>query len=111
MTGKRLMTAPDPLGPSAARHRVGSCEACGDRARAVATYQIPMGVFCAVVSGRCAAAGRPPPVGSWGQAVERAPPTAGTWASTLTRWPTSSKPNRQRWLVAEPPLLEPGGSP
>jgi hypothetical protein len=37
----------------------------------VATYQTPVGVFCATVCNRCVDAGNPPPVRSWGQACER----------------------------------------
>jgi hypothetical protein len=63
---------PDPLGPSRRCPRAGRCEACGaTRALEVATYQTPVGVFCATVCHRCVDAGNPPPVRSWGQACER----------------------------------------
>jgi hypothetical protein len=67
-----VTAALDPLGPSA-RCPLGSrCEACGgDRRLEVATYQTPVGVFCATVCGRCVAAGSPPPIRSWGQACQR----------------------------------------
>jgi hypothetical protein len=67
------MTAtPDPLGPTVGCPLGGLCEACGSSHRlAVATYQTPVGVFCATVCRACMAAGNPPPVRSWGQACER----------------------------------------
>jgi hypothetical protein len=66
------MAWPDPLGPSRRCPRGGRCEACGaTRQVDVATYQTSVGVFCATVCGRCVDAGNPPPVRSWGQAVER----------------------------------------
>ena len=44
------MTGPDPLGPSRRCPRAGRCEACGTtRQLEVATYQTPVGVFCATV--------------------------------------------------------------
>jgi hypothetical protein len=62
----------DPLGPVARCPLAGRCEACGTaRQLAVAAYQTPVGVFCATVCGPCVAAGKPPPVRSWGQACER----------------------------------------
>jgi hypothetical protein len=65
------MTGPDPLGPSRRCPRAGRCEACGaTRALEVATYQTPVGVFCATVCNRCVDT-RNPPVRSWGQACER----------------------------------------
>ena len=66
------MAGRDPLGPSAACPRAGRCEACGGtRALEVATYQTPVGVFCATVCGRCLRVGMAPAVRSWGQACER----------------------------------------
>jgi hypothetical protein len=66
------MAKGDPLGPSAACPRAGRCEACGTpRTLEVATYQTPVGVFCATVCCRCLRAHNPPPVRSWGQACER----------------------------------------
>ena len=65
------MAWPDPLGPGVGCPRVGCCEVCGARAREVATYQAPVGVFCAVVCDSCVAAGKAPPVRSWSQAVWR----------------------------------------
>jgi hypothetical protein len=63
---------PDPLGPSRRCPRAGRCEACGaTRQLEVATYQTPVGVFCATVCTPCVDAGNPPPVRSWGRAVER----------------------------------------
>jgi hypothetical protein len=62
----------DPLGPSRRCPHAGRCEACGaTRQLEVATYQTPVGVFCATVCGPCVDAGKPPPVRSWGGAVER----------------------------------------
>jgi len=37
----------------------------------VATYQTPVGVFCATLCRACVAAGTPPPVRSWAQAAWR----------------------------------------
>ena len=66
------MAGGDPLGPSAACPRTGRCEGCGTtRQLDVATYQTPVGVFCATVCGRCLRTDNPPPVRSWGQACER----------------------------------------
>jgi hypothetical protein len=66
------MACPDPLGPSRRCPRAGRCEACGrSRGLEVATYQTPVGVFCATVCGPCIDAGKAPPVRSWGGAVER----------------------------------------
>lgn len=62
----------DPLGPSPNCPLGRRCEACGaGRDLEVATYQTPVGVFCATVCCRCVAAGNAPPVRSWGQACER----------------------------------------
>jgi hypothetical protein len=70
--GERLTGDQDPLGPSDACPRIGRCQACGTaRGRAAATYQTPVGVFCATVCDWCVAAGNPPPVRSWAGAVER----------------------------------------
>jgi hypothetical protein len=66
------MACPDPLGPNRRCPRAARCQACGTvRQLAVATYQTPVGVFCATVCHACVAAGNPPPVRSWGQACER----------------------------------------
>jgi hypothetical protein len=63
---------PDPLGPSRRCPRAGRCEACAaTRHLEVATYQTPVGVFCATICAPCVAAGNPPEVRSWGQACER----------------------------------------
>jgi hypothetical protein len=67
-----MTTWPDPLGPCRHCPRARRCEACGaTRLLKVATYQTPVGVFCATVCDRCMAAGNPPPVRSWPGAVER----------------------------------------
>jgi hypothetical protein len=66
------MTRPDPLGPSRRCPRAGRCEACGaTRQLEVATYETPVGVFCATVCDRCVAARNAPPVRSWLGAFER----------------------------------------
>jgi hypothetical protein len=66
------MGGPDPLGPSRRCPRAGRCEACSaTRHLEVATYQTPVGVFCATVCDRCVAAANPPPVHSWLDAFER----------------------------------------
>jgi hypothetical protein len=66
------MAWPDDLGPSRRCPRAGRCEACGaNRAVDVATYQTPVGAFCATVCDPCVAAGNPPPLRSWLEAVER----------------------------------------
>jgi hypothetical protein len=45
---------------------------CGSgRELEVATYQTPVGVFCATVCWSCVDAGTAPPVPSWARAVER----------------------------------------
>ena len=63
---------PDPLGPSRRCPPARRCEACGaTRALEVATYETPVGVFCATVCGQCLSLGMAPPVRSWGQACER----------------------------------------
>ena len=67
------MTGPDPLGPSRRCPRAGRCEGCGTtRDLDLATYQTPVGVFCATVCDPCVAAGKAPPVRSWLEAFERA---------------------------------------
>jgi hypothetical protein len=66
------MAWPDPLGPSRRCPRAARCEACGaTRHLEVATYQTPVGIFCATVCDRCVDAGKAPPVRSWPAAVER----------------------------------------
>ncbi len=66
------MTGLDPLGPSPRCPRAGRCEACGgSRDLEVATYQTPVGVFCATVCDPCIDAGKAPPVRSWVEAFER----------------------------------------
>lgn len=62
----------DPLGPSRRCLPAGHCEAYGaTRQLGVATYQPPVGVFCATSRDPCVAAGNPPPMRSWPGAVER----------------------------------------
>src|SRR5215211_2405189 len=69
---ERLMTGPDPLGPSRRCPRAGRCEACATTRRLeVATYPTPVGVFCATVCNLCAEARNAPPVRSWLEAFER----------------------------------------
>jgi hypothetical protein len=67
------MTAwPDPLGPSRRCPGAGRCEVCGaTRQLEVATYQTPVGVFCATACGPCIEAAKAPPVRSWPGAIER----------------------------------------
>jgi hypothetical protein len=66
------MTGLDPLGPSPRCRRASRCEACGaTRALEVATYQTPVGVFCATVCTPCVDARKAPPVRSWLEAFER----------------------------------------
>ena len=70
--GERLMTGPDLLGPSRRCPRAGRCEACGTTRRLeVATYQTPVGVFCATICDSCVEARNAPPVRSWLEAFER----------------------------------------
>jgi len=70
--GERLMTGHDPLGPSSRCPRADRCEACGTTRRLdVATYQTPVGVFCATVCDPCVDTRNAPPVRSWLQAFER----------------------------------------
>jgi hypothetical protein len=62
----------DPLGPSRRCPRAARCQACGAAHQLdMATYQTPVGVFCATVCRSCVAAGAAPPTRSWGQACER----------------------------------------
>ena len=62
----------DPLAPSPDCPLGDRCQACGGtRHLEVATYQTPVGVFCATVCWPCADAGNPPPVRSWSQACQR----------------------------------------
>lgn len=67
------MTAPaDPLGPTVRCPRGGRCEVCASaRDLEVATYQTPVGVFCATVCGPCIDTDKAPPVTGWALAVER----------------------------------------
>jgi hypothetical protein len=62
----------DLLGPTSRCPRAGRCQACdAGRELEVATYQTPVGVFCATVCSRCVTVGKAPPVRSWGEAVWR----------------------------------------
>jgi hypothetical protein len=66
------MAQPDPLGPTTRCPRDDRCEVCGGaRDPQVATYQTPVGVFCATVCRPCVAVGPAPPVRSWSQAIWR----------------------------------------
>jgi hypothetical protein len=66
------MTGPDLLGPSPRCRRAGRCEACGTPSGLeVATYQTPVGAFCATVCDPCIDAAKAPPVRSWLAAFER----------------------------------------
>jgi hypothetical protein len=66
-----MTTTPDPLGPTVGCPLGRRCGACGGSQRlAVASYQTPVGVFCATVCRACVAAGAAPPIRSWGQACE-----------------------------------------
>ena len=67
------MTAPGEwLGPVIRCPLGDRCEVCGSgRDLDVATYDTPVGVFCATVCGTCVAAGKAPPVRGWAQAVCR----------------------------------------
>jgi hypothetical protein len=67
-----MTAAPDPLGPTVGCWLGRRCEACGGSQRLeVATYQTPVGVFCATICCACVAADAAPPIRSWGQACER----------------------------------------
>jgi hypothetical protein len=66
------MDWPNDLGPSRRCQLAGRCEVCGaTRQLEVATYQTPVGVFCATVCDACVNTGNPPPVRSWLEAFER----------------------------------------
>ena len=66
------MTAGDRLGPVAACPLGGRCEACASEWDLdVATYQTPVGVFCATACGPCIDQAKAPPVRGWATAVER----------------------------------------
>jgi hypothetical protein len=67
------MTSPgDQLGPSVRCPLGVRCEVCGSQWDLdVATYQTPVGVFCATVCDPCTTPDKAPPVRSWTQAVER----------------------------------------
>jgi hypothetical protein len=66
------MAGPDPLGPSPRCPRARRCEACGaPRQLDLATYQTPVGVFCATVCDPCVDAGNSPSVRSWLEAFDR----------------------------------------
>ena len=71
--GASAMTAPgDRLGPVAQCPQADRCEICGSgRNLDVATYQTPVGVFCATVCGPCIDQAKAPPVRGWATAVER----------------------------------------
>ncbi len=62
----------DQLGPVAACPLSDRCEVCGSGHEVdVATYDTPVGVFCATVCGPCVDQAKAPPVRGWAQAVER----------------------------------------
>ncbi len=66
------MSAGDRLGPVAACPLGGRCEACGSGQELdVATYDTPVGVFCATACGPCIDQAKAPPVRGWAQACER----------------------------------------
>ena len=67
------MTAPgDRLGPTTRCPLSDGCEVCAStRDLDVATYQTPVGVFCATVCDPCIDQGKAPPVRAWVQAAER----------------------------------------
>jgi hypothetical protein len=66
------MSEGDRLGPAAACPLGARCEACGSgRDLDVATYDTPVGVFCATACGPCIDAAKAPPVRGWATAVER----------------------------------------
>jgi hypothetical protein len=70
--GERPVTGPDPLGPTRRCPRADRCEACGTTRRLdVATYQTPVGVFCATICDPCVDTRNAPPVRSWVEAFER----------------------------------------
>jgi hypothetical protein len=67
-----MTAAPDPLGPTVGCPLGSRCAACGDGQRLeLATYQPPVGTFCATVCWPCVAVGNPPPVRTLGQAAWR----------------------------------------
>ncbi len=66
------MAAGDRLGPTVRCPQGDRCEVCGSgRELDVATYDTPVGVFCATVCGPCVTEGKAPPVRGWATAVER----------------------------------------
>ena len=66
------MAAGDRLGPTIRCPCGDRCEVCaGTRDLDVATYDTPVGVFCATVCGPCIDQAKAPPVRGWAQACER----------------------------------------
>ncbi|HEY2956657.1 MAG TPA: hypothetical protein VGM21_00385 [Actinomycetota bacterium] len=62
----------DPLGPVDECPLGERCEACGSgQDLDVATYQTPVGVFCATACGPCIDQATPPPVRAWATACGR----------------------------------------
>jgi hypothetical protein len=62
----------DPLGPTARCPLGDACEACaGTSELEVATYDTPVGVFCATVCGLCADQATAPPLHGWAKACDR----------------------------------------
>jgi hypothetical protein len=65
------MSAVDVLGPAATCPVGAACAVCGGSEDLdVATYDTPLGVFCATVCARCADVHKPPLLLSWGRAAE-----------------------------------------
>jgi hypothetical protein len=65
------MTATNQLGPTTACPVADACSICtGSEGLDVATYDTPLGVFCATVCARCADVRKPPVLLSWGRAAE-----------------------------------------
>jgi hypothetical protein len=70
--GGGAMTALDPLRPVDRCPLGDRCEACGSGQELdVATYDTPVGVFCATVCGPCIDQAKAPPIRGWATAVER----------------------------------------
>jgi hypothetical protein len=66
------MAEGDRLGPTVRCPLGDRCEVCASaRDLDVATYQTPVGIFCATVCDPCADAAKAPPVRGWATAVER----------------------------------------
>jgi hypothetical protein len=86
------------------------CEACGStRELDVATYDTPVGVFCAAVCGPCVDEGKAPAVRGWAIACERVAAHCEHLGVDLDQMATIRQAQRDQELPGRTPGEVPGG--